>query len=75
MRERKDLRVIATSTVNGGAVIIEERVGRGRIIAIDLLSLPEPFFDSIGSTNKYLFVGNIIGGSVQYGKHFPKKLS
>jgi len=75
LREREDLRVIATSTVNGGAVIIEERVGRGRIIAIDLLSLPEPFFDSIGSTNKYLFVGNIIGGSVQYGKHFPKKLS
>ena len=75
LKEKENLRVIATSTVNGGAVIIEEKVGNGRIIAIDLLSLPEPFFDSIGSTNKYLFIGNVIGGSVQYGRYFPKKLN
>ncbi|MCC6444494.1 MAG: hypothetical protein IT210_13695 [Armatimonadetes bacterium] len=67
--------VLASSTVNGGAVMIEERVGEGRILALDLLSLNRPHFNSHGSLNKYLFPGNFIGGSVRYGKHYPRKLS
>ena len=70
-----DLSVLATSTVNDGAVIVEERVGKGRIVAMDLMSPIRPFHNSWGSTNKYLFLGNVIGGSVRYGKHYPDRLS
>ncbi len=66
--------ILGISTLNGGAVLVEERVGRGRIVALDLLSLKEPFYDSFGSTNKYLFLGNALGESVRYGKHYPRKL-
>jgi len=75
LTDSDELTVLATSTVNGGAVILEERVGEGRIVAMDIRSLSEPFFDSIGSVNKYLFIGNIIGGSVRYGRYYPRKLT
>lgn len=67
--------ILATSNVNGGAVMIEEKVGKGRIVAMDLLSPVRPFFNSWGSTNKYLFLGNIIGDTVRYGKHYSKRLA
>lgn len=66
--------ILGVSTINAGAMLIEERVGEGRIMAHDLLSPSPPYFDSWGSTNKYLFLGNLIGGSVRYGKHYPRKL-
>jgi len=66
--------VLATSTVNGGAVIIAENVGAGRVFAMDLMSPIRPFYNSYGSTNKYLFLGNVIGQSVRHGKHYPKRL-
>ncbi len=66
--------ILATSEFNGGAVIIEEMLGKGRIVAMDLLSPLRPFYNSKGSTNKYLFLGNIINKSVRYGKHYPKRL-
>ena len=66
--------ILGVSNLNAGAVLIEERVGQGRLMALDLLSLKEPFFDSRGSTNKYLFLGNLIGSSVHYGKHYAAKL-
>lgn len=65
--------ILGVSTLNGGAVLIEERIGQGRIVALDWLSLKEPFYNSYGSTNKYLFLGNLIGQSVRYGKHYPCK--
>lgn len=68
-------RILGVSTVNAGAVIIEERLGKGRLLAMDLLSPLPPFYDSWGSTNKYLFLGNLIGGSVRYGRHYPRKWS
>lgn len=73
--ESENVRVLATSNINGGAVMIQEKVGKGRILALDLLSPKRPFFNSHGSTNKYLFPGNFIGGTVHYGKHYAKKLS
>ncbi len=75
VRESAEVSVLATSTVNGGAVLIEERTDAGRILALDLASPGRPFHNSPGSTNKYLFPGNFIGGSVRYGKHYPKRLS
>lgn len=73
LENRESISILAVSTLNGGAVLIEERVGKGRIMALDLLSLKEPFYDSYGSTNKYLFLGNLIGSSVHYGKYYPRK--
>lgn len=74
VRESEGIRILATSTLNGGAVMVEERVGSGRIVAMDLLSPIRPFYNSWGSTNKYLFVGNIVNGAVHYGRHYPRKL-
>ncbi|RKY58597.1 MAG: hypothetical protein DRP94_05845, partial [Candidatus Latescibacterota bacterium] len=42
LTDSDELTVLATSTVNGGAVILEERVGEGRIVAMDIRSLSEP---------------------------------
>ena len=75
VRETRNMVILATSTLNGGAVMVEERVGQGRIVALDLLSPIRPFFNSWGSTNKYLFLGNVVGGSVRYGKHYSRRLS
>ncbi len=73
--ESDTVSVLATSTVNHGAVMVEEQVGKGRILALDLLSPGRPFYNSWGSTNKYLFSGNLIGGSVRFGKHYPDRWS
>jgi hypothetical protein len=73
--ETETVAVLATSNLNGGAAMVEERIGDGRIVAMDLLSPVRPFYNSYGSTCKYLFLGNLLGGSVRYGKHYPKRLS
>ncbi len=67
--------VLGRSDINHGAVMIEERVGEGRILALDLMSPARPWYNSHGSTNKWLFVGNFVGGSVRWGKHYPTRLS
>lgn len=74
-QESQSVSVLATSTVNGGAVMVEEKIGNGRILALDLLSPNRPFYNSWGSTNKYLFTGNFINSAVRYGKHYPERLS
>ncbi len=72
--ESSRVTILGRSTVNGGAVMLEEQVGKGRIFASDLLSPGAPFFNCKGSTNKFLFLGNFIGGAVRYGKHYPRRL-
>lgn len=74
VREGDGVTILGTSTVNGGAVMVEERVGRGRVLALDLLSLGRPYFNSKGATNKYLFLGNLMGSGVRYGRHYPRRL-
>ncbi len=73
--EDESTRVLGRSNVNSGAVMIEERVGEGRILALDLLSPGRPWYGSHGSENKWLFPGNFIGESVRFGKYYPRKLS
>lgn len=72
--ESDNVRVLATSTLNGGAVMVEEQIGAGRLLALDLLSPGRPFYNSWGATNKYVFPGNFINGAVRYGQHYPKRL-
>lgn len=74
IRPSPNVKILASSTLNGGAVMLEEKIGAGRIVAMDILSPGRPFFNSRGSTNKYLFLGNVLGGSVRYGRHYPRKL-
>ncbi|MFW5867525.1 MAG: M14 family metallopeptidase [Armatimonadota bacterium] len=66
--------VLGRSSVNHGAVMIEEQAGEGRILALDLLSPGRVWYNSHGSTNKWLFAGNFIGRSVRFGKHYPERL-
>lgn len=74
VREGDGVTVLGTSTVNGGAVMVEERQGDGRILALDLLSPGRPYFNSKGATNKYLFLSNLMGAGVRYGRHYPERL-
>jgi len=73
--EGERVTVLGRSNVNQGTVMLQERVGEGRILALDLMSPNRPYYNSHGSTNKWLFAGNFIGGSVRWGKHYPLKLS
>ena len=73
--ESERVRILATANINGGAVMVEEKIGKGRIVALDMLSPGRPFFNARGSTNKYLFLGNMVNAAVRYGKHYPKRLS
>lgn len=66
---------LGISNLNSGAVMLEEGVGDGRIVAMDLASPVRPWYNSWGSTNKYLFLGNIVSNTVRYGRHYPERLS
>lgn len=68
----KKLTVLGESE-KADAVLVCLKKGRGRIIAVDMLSLPEPRY-SFESENKYLFMVNAVGNRVKYGRYFPKKL-
>jgi len=70
----ENVTVLASSNLNHGAVMVEEKVGEGRIVAMDLASPVRPWYNSWGSTNKYLFLGNVINGAVRYGRHYPDRL-
>ncbi len=74
VRESGGVRILATSNLNQGAVMIEEKVGKGRIVALDMQSPSRPYFNSHGGTNKYLFLANMLGRGVRYGKHYPTRL-
>jgi hypothetical protein len=43
----ESLRILATSSINEGAVMLEEKVGQGCIVALDLLSINRPYFNLI----------------------------
>jgi hypothetical protein len=71
--KNKKLTVLGESE-KADAVLVCLKKGRGRIIAVDMISLPEPQYSS-GSENKYLFMVNAVGNRVKYGRYFPKKLN
>ena len=59
---------------DGGAVMIEQRLGQGRLVALDLAGPPEPYWGRKGGINKYAFLGNVLGPGIRFGRHFAKKL-
>jgi hypothetical protein len=58
---------------NGEAVLVMQKRGKGKIVAIDLLSMQEPKVYA-DTENKYLFLVNAIGNGVKYGRWFPEKV-
>ena len=75
METSPDVAVLGISNLNSGAVLLEESVGDGRIVAMDLASPVRPWYNSWGSTNKYLFLGNVVNNAVRYGRHYPERHS
>lgn len=55
-------------------VAIEERVGDGAIIALDLLEPRQAAGGVDGSRNKWVLPGNILGASVRYSRWWPERL-
>lgn len=49
LKETEGKNILARSTVNEGAVFIQEQVGKGRIIAMDILSPCEPMWQNAGA--------------------------
>ena len=78
---RAGRRVLARSTVTGGAMWIEERFPSGGVIlAYDLaspvdLALMEgdPWILHRGSFSKYLPAGNLFGATVRYGRYLDRR--
>ena len=68
----KNITILGESEA-GDIVLIEQKRSAGKVIAVDLHSLPEPQY-SMDSENKYLFMVNAIGNRVKYGQYYPKKL-
>ncbi len=55
-------------------VAVEETVGDGRIIALDLLEPRQEAGGVDGSRNKWVLPGNILGESVHYSRWWPNRL-
>ncbi len=55
-------------------VAVEETVGQGRIIALDLLEPRQEAGGVDGSRNKWVLPGNILGESVQWSRWWPERL-
>lgn len=66
---------IVGESLSGEALLATEDIGKGSLLATDLLSMPEPIYNQPGSFNKYLFAANLIGASVRHGRHFERRLS
>ncbi len=73
MNKNDGLTILGESE-GGDIVLVEQKKRSGKIIAVDMLSIPEPQVAK-DSENKYLFMVNAIGNRVKYGEYYPKKLS
>ena len=67
-------KVLAESS-QGGTLVVAESLGEGLLMATDLAGLREPVFNQPGSFNKYIFAGNLLGGTVRYGRHYSQRLN
>jgi hypothetical protein len=68
----KNITILGESE-SGDILLMEQKRGAGKVIAVDMLSMPEPQY-AIDSENKYLFMVNAIGNRVRYGQFYPMKL-
>lgn len=73
--ESPDVAVIATSAANGNPIFVEEKIGKGRIVAMDLASPNGRAGYDAGSKNKWVFAGNLLGNTVRHARYRTEKLS
>ena len=69
-----DVEVLAT-TESGDAGLVRVSVGRGSVVAADVLSLREPHCSNVDAYYKYLFLTNTLTSRVQLGEYYPRKLT
>jgi hypothetical protein len=59
----------------GRAGMVRMSLGRGQIVAADVLSLREPYCRHVGAYYKYTPVAAALGNPVRFGEYFPRRLS
>ena len=70
---KSGLEVLAVAP-KGAAGLVRMPVGRGAVIAADVLSLREPYCRNIDAYYKYTPITNTLTNRVQFGEYYPKKL-
>jgi hypothetical protein len=75
LKTDKDLTVLGVAQSGGEPAVVEEKIGKGRVIALDLQTPGEPYIWDAGSVYKYLFLANAIGNPVRFGELYPRKPS
>ncbi len=68
------LEVLAVAP-DGSPGLVRMPVGRGQVVAADVLSLREPYCRHVDAYYKYTPVAGAIGNPVAFGEYYPKKLS
>ena len=67
-------RILGRDDALSQPVAVEEVVGEGRIIALDLLEPRQAAGGVDGSRNKWVLPGNVLGPSVRYSRWWPHRL-
>ena len=62
-------------TSDGDPGIVQLKIGKGVIVAADVLSLREPYCRNIDGYYKYAPITNALTNPVQFGRYFSRKLS
>jgi zinc carboxypeptidase len=71
--KRPGLQVLAL-TPDGHPGIVQLKVGKGTVVAADVLSLREPYCRNIDAYYKYAPITNTLTNPVPFGHYFPRKL-
>lgn len=68
---------VLASTPAGLAAVVRWPLGRGQVVAADVLSLGEPYYSHVGAYYKYLLVANALADErfVSLAEFYPRKLS
>jgi len=71
---RPGLEVLA-ATADGHPGIVQLKIGKGIVVAADVLSLREPYCRNIDAYYKYAPITNTLTNPVRFGRYFPRKLT
>ena len=69
-----NLEVLAVGP-GGQPGVVRLPVGRGFVVAADVLSLREPFYSNVDAYYKYTLITNALTNPVRFGRYYPRKLS
>ena len=69
-----DLEVLAVAP-SGEAGLVRRKIGRGFIVAADVLSLREPYCRNVDAYYKYTPITGALTNPVRFGRYFPRRLS